>query len=216
MNTRNMCMWIVVLFVSFVPFANSFWGDNLIRDLINCFSGIAEEDEECAEQTDMCDEMQIMLHLACLRVTSPERILHLLSWDSTINTCNSTYKVLGHINDTLQDCMPLPPQNLYMRLYHALEFFYEQQCGKAETKSKHLEQYRDCIRELRDDLIDCEGPADWFERRSKTYVCSFFAALTGVNWKYQWNSNRFTPGASNVVAVSLFLCGIHGWRLAKF
>ncbi|XP_017469755.1 PREDICTED: uncharacterized protein LOC108361615 [Rhagoletis zephyria] len=178
MRTRNVCSWIVLL--SLVSFADCFWGDSVIRDMINSFSSVAEDDE--CDQPDLCNEMQIMLHLACIRVTSPERILLLLTWDSVGNTCNSTHRVLGHINDTLTDCVPSPTTNLYMRLYRALEFFDEQICGRAETKSKHLENYRSCISELRDDFIDCEGPADWFEKRSKAYVCRQFTEIINCDY----------------------------------
>ncbi|XP_053954567.1 uncharacterized protein LOC128860833 [Anastrepha ludens] len=178
MHTRSMCSWIVLF--SLVSFADCFWGDSVIRDMINSLSSITEDDE--CNQQDLCDEMQIMLHLACIRVTSPERILLLLTWDSKNSTCNSVHRVLQHINDTLTDCVPLPSNNLYMRLYRALQFFNGQICGKAETKSKHLENYRSCIAELREDLIDCEGPADWFEKRSNAYVCRQFTEIINCDY----------------------------------
>ncbi|XP_028895394.1 uncharacterized protein LOC105211087 isoform X2 [Zeugodacus cucurbitae] len=164
MYTRNMYQWLVLL--SLVSLANCSWSNRVIEDFINSFSNVAEDDE--CDQPEMCDEMQVMLHLACIRATSPERILLLLTREPLSKVCAKTSNVVQHINETLTDCVPLPTTNLYMRLYRAVIFFYGQMCGPADTKSKHLEKYHNCITELRDDLIDCEGPADWFEKRSKT------------------------------------------------
>uniref|UniRef100_W8BTQ5 Uncharacterized protein n=2 Tax=Ceratitis capitata TaxID=7213 RepID=W8BTQ5_CERCA len=178
MKTRNVYLWMFVF--SVVSFINCISSNGIIEGLINSFSSIAEDDE--CDQPDLCDEMQIMLHLACIRITSPERILLLLTWDSLPAACDKTASVLGHINDTLTDCTPPQTNNLYMRLYKALVFFQGQMCTMAETKSKHMEKYRSCISELRDDLIDCEGPADWFEKRSKTYVCRQFTEIINCDY----------------------------------
>lgn len=34
-----------------------------------------------------------------------------------------------------------------------------------------LIDYHDCLQQLREDLIDCEGPPDWFEKTNKNIVC---------------------------------------------
>ncbi|XP_028895393.1 uncharacterized protein LOC105211087 isoform X1 [Zeugodacus cucurbitae] len=178
MYTRNMYQWLVLL--SLVSLANCSWSNRVIEDFINSFSNVAEDDE--CDQPEMCDEMQVMLHLACIRATSPERILLLLTREPLSKVCAKTSNVVQHINETLTDCVPLPTTNLYMRLYRAVIFFYGQMCGPADTKSKHLEKYHNCITELRDDLIDCEGPADWFEKRSKTYVCRQFTEIINCDY----------------------------------
>uniref|UniRef100_A0A034W817 Uncharacterized protein n=1 Tax=Bactrocera dorsalis TaxID=27457 RepID=A0A034W817_BACDO len=50
------------------------------------------------------------------------------------------------------------------------------------SRNVDLEKYHNCVTELRDDLIDCEGPADWFEKRSKTYVCRQFTEIINCNY----------------------------------
>lgn len=34
-----------------------------------------------------------------------------------------------------------------------------------------LETHQYCINDLREELVDCEGPADWFEKTNDTIVC---------------------------------------------
>lgn len=36
---------------------------------------------------------------------------------------------------------------------------------------KDLINNRDCIVELREEYIDCEGPADWFEKENHKTLC---------------------------------------------
>lgn len=43
------------------------------------------------------------------------------------------------------------------------------------SKFKDLVNNRDCIVELREEYIDCEGPADWFEKENRTTLCEYLS-----------------------------------------
>lgn len=45
-----------------------------------------------------------------------------------------------------------------------------------------LIDYHDCIQQLREDLIECEGPADWFEKTNKNIVCQYLNDILNCNY----------------------------------
>ena len=70
----------------------------------------------------------MILQLARLYITSPERIVLLLTSTSLRNTCERVSDVLIIINKTLSECIPLAKDNLYMRLTSGLDYFNTQIC----------------------------------------------------------------------------------------
>lgn len=68
------------------------------------------------------------MQLARLYVISPERIVLLLTKHSVTETCHEVADVIKHINNTIEDSMPLPPDNLYMKLYNGLSYYNSYTC----------------------------------------------------------------------------------------
>lgn len=135
------------------------------------------------ELKDNCDENQLLLQLARLYVTSPERIISLLSSKSLKSTCQEISDVLQHINATLSDSIPLPKENLYMKLNSGLDYFNSFIClYNPSSRGSHLTRHLECIQELHDDLIECEGPPDWFEKSNAAVVCQYYNDIINCNY----------------------------------
>ncbi|XP_065361767.1 uncharacterized protein LOC135955341 [Calliphora vicina] len=135
------------------------------------------------ELKENCDENQLILQLARLYVTSPERIILLLSTKSITKTCQDVSDVLQQINQTVSDCIPLPQDNLYMKLFNGLDYFNSYVClYNPNTRSNHLTNYHECLTELREDLYDCEGPPDWFEKSNEAVVCQYYNEIINCNY----------------------------------
>ncbi|KAM7358185.1 uncharacterized protein ACRADG_003241 [Cochliomyia hominivorax] len=135
------------------------------------------------ELKDNCDEQEIVLQLSRLYVISPERIILLLTQDSIKETCQDIDDILQHINLTITESKPLPVDNLYMKLYSGLVYYNSYAClYNKNIKSQHLHNYHECLIELREDLLDCEGPPDWFEKSNETIVCQYFNDIINCNY----------------------------------
>lgn len=75
-----------------------------------------------------CDENRLVYQLARLYIVSPERIILLLTDKSLRTTCRDVGYTLHNINNTLVDCLPLPQNNLYKKLYDGLIYFNNHIC----------------------------------------------------------------------------------------
>lgn len=80
------------------------------------------------ELKEVCDENLLILQLARLYATSPERIILLLATNSISKTCLEVSKVLEQINHTVSECAPLPSENLYIKLYNGLDYYNSYIC----------------------------------------------------------------------------------------
>lgn len=121
-----------------------------------------------------CDENQLMLNLANLQITSPERIiLQITGTRKPYDVCD---KVLKMINNTLRgqrECHPLEPDNLYVKLFRGLEMFVSAYC-RDDQFQRSFNHHLDCYNELHEEYIDCEGLPDWFENSNKSKLCLVF------------------------------------------
>lgn len=94
-----------------------------------------------------CNENQLILQLARLYATSPERIISLLCTDSVNRTCLEVSDVLERINHTLSDCKPLQKDNLYLKLNNGLDYLNSYLCrSNANSKSKRECKFTVCSR----------------------------------------------------------------------
>ncbi|XP_017096898.3 LOW QUALITY PROTEIN: uncharacterized protein [Drosophila bipectinata] len=126
----------------------------------------------------LCDDNPILMQLARLYVVSPERIVLLLSQTSlTDSWLAEIHDVLENIKNSMRLCV-LAPDNIYGNLANGLSYFRKEVCdggeGSNRKRSTGLQQAHTCFKELRTDMIECEAPADWYERRNKTKVCQIF------------------------------------------
>lgn len=80
-----------------------------------------------------CDENRLIYQLSCLYIVSPERIILLLTEGSLDTTCQGIGSVIQNINATLVDCLPMPPSNLYKKLYNALLYFNNHVCQTSAS-----------------------------------------------------------------------------------
>ncbi|XP_044316366.1 uncharacterized protein LOC108046061 [Drosophila rhopaloa] len=124
-----------------------------------------------------CDDNPVLMQLARLYVVSPERIVLLLAQPSLTDSCAEITDVLGNIHSSMRNCV-LAPDNIYGRLADGLSYFRAEVCeggdGSNRKRCTGLQESHNCIRELRTDMIECEAPADWYERRNATKVCHIF------------------------------------------
>ncbi|KAI8043825.1 uncharacterized protein LOC128261525 [Drosophila gunungcola] len=125
----------------------------------------------------LCDDNPVLMQLARLYVVSPERIVLLLAQPSLTASCDEIADVLGNIQRSMRNCV-LEPDNIYGRLADGLSYFRTEVCdggdGSNRKRCTGLQESHNCLRELRTDMIECEAPADWYERRNATKVCHIF------------------------------------------
>ncbi|KAH8239008.1 hypothetical protein KR038_011956 [Drosophila bunnanda] len=125
----------------------------------------------------VCNDNPVLQQLARLYVVSPERIVLLLSQPSLSDSCAEINDVLGKIQSSMQNCV-LAPDNMYGRLADGLRYFRSEVCdggdGSNRKRCVGLQDSHNCFRELRTDMIECEAPADWYERRNATKVCHIY------------------------------------------
>ncbi|KNC22491.1 hypothetical protein FF38_07231, partial [Lucilia cuprina] len=158
------------------------------------------------ELKEVCDEKKLILQLARLYIISPERIILLLTRKSLNKECLKVADVLQHINSTISVSIPLPVDNLYMKLYNSLDYYNSYVClynpntrGNLEflckirnLKSSKLSimyhdlsdliNYHECLTELHEDLLDCEGPPDWFEKTNEAIVCQYYNEIINCHY----------------------------------
>ncbi|XP_041631881.1 uncharacterized protein [Drosophila kikkawai] len=128
-------------------------------------------------KTDLCNDNPVLQQLARLYVVSPERIVLLLSQPSLTDSCAEISDVLDKIKSSMENCV-LAPDNLYGRLADGLRYFRTEVCaggdGSNWKRCTGLQNSHSCLRELRTDMIECEAPADWYERQNETKVCHIY------------------------------------------
>ncbi|XP_039492447.1 uncharacterized protein LOC120452341 [Drosophila santomea] len=125
----------------------------------------------------LCDDNPVLMQLARLYVVSPERIVLLLAQPSLTESCAEITDVLGNIRKSMRNCV-LAPDNIYGRLVDGLSYFQSEVCEGGEGSNRKrctgLQESHNCLKELRTDMIECEAPADWYERTNASKVCHIF------------------------------------------
>ncbi|KAH8353211.1 hypothetical protein KR084_009670 [Drosophila pseudotakahashii] len=139
--------------------------------------GGCEQSAGTRDKGRLCDDNPVLMQLARLYVVSPERIVLLLAQPSLTDSCAEITEVLGNIRKSMRNCI-LAPDNIYGRLTDGLAYFQTEVCdggdGSNRKRCTGLQESHNCLRELRTDMIECEAPADWYERRNATKVCHIF------------------------------------------
>ncbi|XP_055842167.1 uncharacterized protein LOC129909182 [Episyrphus balteatus] len=146
---------------------------------------VDDKDNECSEAKipkEMCDENQIMLQLAKMYIVSPERVLMLLTTDSLQETCKNLSEAMEKINKTQTGCIPLNSENLYMKLLKTVKFFDASICQGDSRLKKKIDKIGDCLPELREEFLDCEGAPDWYENINDTLRCQALNDITNCNY----------------------------------
>ncbi|XP_034488623.1 uncharacterized protein LOC117792551 [Drosophila innubila] len=127
----------------------------------------------------LCDDNPVVMQLARLYVVSPERIVLLLAQPLLTESCDEIADVLEHIHSATSNCI-LTDDNIYGKLANGLMYYKTEVCdGGSEGSSNKkrcasLNDAHNCLKELRTDMIECEAPADWYEKRNATKVCQTF------------------------------------------
>lgn len=93
-----------------------------------------KEDKENAEaKKECCDENQLMLQLAKLYIISPERIILQLTYSSVNDICKELKLVLNKLDQQFLNCLPLPKDNLYMKLLEGARILNEKVCKNPDA-----------------------------------------------------------------------------------
>ncbi|XP_017067075.2 LOW QUALITY PROTEIN: uncharacterized protein LOC108105151 [Drosophila eugracilis] len=150
----------------------------LTRGLSSCEKVLPSSSEENAKvKGRLCDDNPVLMQLARLYVVSPERIVLLLAQPSLGDSCAEITDVLSKIRKSMQNCV-LTPDNIYGKLTDGLSYFESEVCNGGDGRNKKrctgLQESHNCLRELRTDMIECEAPPDWYEKRNATKVCRIF------------------------------------------
>ncbi|EDW03640.1 GH10396 [Drosophila grimshawi] len=122
-----------------------------------------------------CNDNALVLQLARLYVVSPERIVLLLAQPQLKESCAEIADVLDRIRGATSNCM-LADDNIYAKLADGLKYYKEEVCDGGANKKRCacLTEAHSCFKDLRTDMIECEGPADWYEKRNANKVCQSF------------------------------------------
>lgn len=94
--------------------------------------------ESCESAKEVCDENQLMLQLAKLYIISPERIILQLTCSTVTEMCKELKLVLNKLNQQFQTCMPLPKDNLYMKLLAGAHVLNQNICEKEDSCKRGL------------------------------------------------------------------------------
>lgn len=126
------------------------------------------------KKAQLCDDNPLVMQLARLYVISPEHIVLLLAQPMLVEACEEISDVLDHISSATSNCI-VAEDNIYGKLAEGLSYYKSEVCdGVNRKRQAQLNEAHNCLKELRTDLIACEGPADWYEKRNATKVCRAF------------------------------------------
>lgn len=143
---------------------------NTIKNLYHKFTRDIKE-PKLNSTLEICDENKLLLKLASLQIINPERILlYLIHNGNVLESCDKISKSLKLIENDEKNCKPLENDNLYMMLLNGLNVANNCFCMN-EKFLKIFKKNENCYKELYEEYIDCEGPADWFEVSNSTIVC---------------------------------------------
>lgn len=127
-----------------------------------------------ANEAHLCDDNPLVMQLARLYVISPERIVLLLAEPMLVESCEEVSDVLDRINSATSNCI-VAADNIYGKLAEGLSYYKSEVCDGADRKRQaSLSGAHSCLKELRTDMIECEGPADWYEKPNVDKVCKAF------------------------------------------
>ncbi|XP_073841259.1 uncharacterized protein [Musca autumnalis] len=181
--TTLLCLLIIVLMLLLVGCNFNYLRNWIKTKLMKSDDCIVKKSIKDTQFIKQCDENKLLQQFARLYIISPERIVLLLTEKPLFNTCNKVSDILAKINAILIESRPLPTNNLYVKLYNALRHFNDSICQRGfSIKGDHLTDYEDCIQDLHEDLIQCEGPPDWFEKKNEAVVCQYYNDI--VNCQY--------------------------------
>ncbi|XP_023163081.2 uncharacterized protein LOC111594144 [Drosophila hydei] len=136
--------------------------------------GLKSKGPDDANEAHLCDDNPLVMQLARLYVISPERIVLLLAEPMLVESCEEISDVLDRINSATSNCI-VAADNIYGKLAEGLSYYKSEVCDGADRKRQaSLNGAHSCLKELRTDMIECEGPADWYEKPNVDKVCKAF------------------------------------------
>ncbi|XP_061400945.1 uncharacterized protein LOC133336683 [Musca vetustissima] len=157
--------------------------DNCIVKLFNVQLLSEQKSIDDNQLIGHCDENKLLQQFARLNIMSPEGIVQLVTEKPMLNTCNAVADVLIKINKIITKSKLSAKENLYVKLYNGLRYFDESICQQRfSAEEKHLTNYQDCLQELHEDLIECEGPPDWFEKTNEDVVCQYYNDIINCHY----------------------------------
>lgn len=104
--------------------------------------------------------------LGQMEVSGPENIMNYITHDSACK------ELRRHIIVFERYRPHLPDDELYVRLFKAIENFYAIYCGKDERYRKLFSRWQDELLRLHEQFVDCEGKPDWYENPNATTRCA--------------------------------------------
>ncbi|XP_044271602.1 uncharacterized protein LOC123015751 [Tribolium madens] len=123
-----------------------------------------------------CNEDDLMNFLAEIQVINPESVVKLATLSDIKPSCNRVAENLEKIKAYLKTCTPPNQPDLYLQLIKGVEALHEKICTESPFKTQ-FEKIHKCLHELRNDLEDCGGPADWNENSDNAAVCKAYKAI---------------------------------------
>ncbi|KAJ3643338.1 hypothetical protein Zmor_026056 [Zophobas morio] len=114
-----------------------------------------------------------MNFLAEIQVINPESIVKLATLNDLTPSCNRVAANLDKIQNYVKTCTPPNQPDLYFQLIKGVESLHDKICTESPFR-KRFEEIHKCLHELRNDLEDCGGPADWNENSDNNAVCKAY------------------------------------------
>lgn len=132
---------------------------------------------------EICDDNKLMLTLAMLLINSPDRIITLISAGNLSDYCTKIKSSLSTVDGMLESCTPLEKaNNLYIRLFNGTRSLYNMSCTCDGEFRKKYDEYQICYNQLHEELMECEGPDDWYEDSKQEAVCKNYEIVLTCNY----------------------------------
>lgn len=129
----------------------------------------------------ICDDNQLLLHLANLDIIGPDRIVTLITGSNINDFCQRINTTLEAVDRELQNCVVLSRANLYIRLLNGTQIANRMLCTNNSLRDGY-KKYEECIQQLHEEYLECEGPEDWFEDLHVDRVCDVYESIINCNY----------------------------------
>ncbi|CAH1375241.1 unnamed protein product [Tenebrio molitor] len=125
------------------------------------------------DESEPCNEDNLMNFLAEIQVINPESIVKLATLSDIGPSCHRVAENLDKIKNYLKTCTPPNQPDLYYQLIKGVEALHDKLCTESSFKKEFVVIHK-CLHELRNDLEDCGGPADWNENSDNNAICKAY------------------------------------------
>lgn len=123
--------------------------------------------ESSSNKTTQRTSENILLNaLGHLQISCPEDIMAFIQMQSSCSDIKPYLKVFERNHKDLSD------DQLFVRLFKAVEKFYAIFCGKNERFRRIFIEHEAELKGLHEQFADCQGAPDWYENKNSSLRCT--------------------------------------------